>query len=367
MRLRRGLLGAASALTLAGLASAAALANPGSAWATNPWTMTLAPTALVEGTATNVTVTVTDGSEMIGCVVLHVPAGFAVLSAGVSSVPAGTWTSAVSGSGPTQVTFCATADSGRLNSGAAAVFVVQAIASGGPLAAWTAAAYKGTTVYSTKLPDPAAQPSPFTIQPAPTPTPEATPTPVATPTPTATTVATASPTQAATPTSAVTASATPTEISGSTPAPTATPTVLPPGVTPGPTTPAWIAGPSDTPAASPDATPGTTSAPASSASSRAIAVAGSTPTLAPAGGEGGTQLDIGGLPAGGAVQLESQALGGVGMFAWAVPVLFMGLPGLLLVLIVALQAGFGSAFVPITRRVLGLDRRRRADATDPLG
>lgn len=67
------------------------------------------------------------------------------------------------------------------------------------------------------------------------------------------------------------------------------------------------------------------------------------------------------------MQLESQALGGVGMFAWAVPVLFMGLPGLLLVLIVALQAGFGSAFVPITRRVLGLDRRRRADATDPLG
>jgi hypothetical protein len=65
------------------------------------------------------------------------------------------------------------------------------------------------------------------------------------------------------------------------------------------------------------------------------------------------------LPAGGTVQLDLQAVGAIGMFAWLVPGLALGLPGLLLVLIVLVQASFATAFVPVTRRVFGVRRRRR--------
>jgi hypothetical protein len=59
------------------------------------------------------------------------------------------------------------------------------------------------------------------------------------------------------------------------------------------------------------------------------------------------------------VQLDTQGVGAIGMFAWAVPGLFLSLPGLLLILIVLAQAGFATAFVPVTRRVFGVRRRRR--------
>jgi hypothetical protein len=78
--------------------------------------------------------------------------------------------------------------------------------------------------------------------------------------------------------------------------------------------------------------------------------------------ERGVSLDIGDLPAGGSVQLESQSVGGMGMFAWAVPVAFLGLPGLVLILIVLAQAGFAWFFVPVARRVLGMGRRRSSAA-----
>ncbi len=52
-------------------------------------------------------------------------------------------------------------------------------------------------------------------------------------------------------------------------------------------------------------------------------------------------------------------MGNMAMFAWAVPVLFMGLPGLLLVLVVLVQACFAWFFIPVTTRVLGLDDRRK--------
>jgi hypothetical protein len=344
---RRSFLAAATALALACVALAAGFADPGPVRATNPWIVALSPGSLVEGAATNVTVTVTDGSEMIGCVVVQVPAGFAVLSAGVTSVPAGTsWTTAVTGSAPTRVSFSASSNAGRLNSGGSAVFAIRVVASQGPLPAWTVAAYKGITVDSTQLAGaPAAQPKPFTIRPAGGPT----PTPVSTP----------PPSPSATPTPPAAATARPTALSWSTPKPTARLTAAPPGVTPLPTVSAGASSPD----ASPDASTDVTQEPGASATRAAVVQAASTGTPGPAAGaEGGTSLDIRGLPAGGAVQLESQAMGGVGMFVWAVPVLFLGLPGLLLVLIVALQAGFGTLFVPVTRRVLGLDRRGRARA-----
>jgi hypothetical protein len=59
------------------------------------------------------------------------------------------------------------------------------------------------------------------------------------------------------------------------------------------------------------------------------------------------------------VQLDVQAVGAIGMFVWLVPGLFLSLPGLLLVLIVLAQVGLATAFVPVTRRVFGVGRRRR--------
>ncbi len=59
------------------------------------------------------------------------------------------------------------------------------------------------------------------------------------------------------------------------------------------------------------------------------------------------------------MQLDVQAVGAINMFVWLVPGLFLGLPGLLLVLIVLAQVGLATAFVPVTRRVFGVRRRRR--------
>jgi hypothetical protein len=49
-------------------------------------------------------------------------------------------------------------------------------------------------------------------------------------------------------------------------------------------------------------------------------------------------------------------------FAWLVPGFFLGLPGLLLILIVLAQMGTGATFLVLSRRSLGafgLGRRRR--------
>jgi hypothetical protein len=57
-------------------------------------------------------------------------------------------------------------------------------------------------------------------------------------------------------------------------------------------------------------------------------------------------------------------------FAWLVPGFFLGLPGLLLILIVLAQMGTGATFLVLTRRSLGefgFWRRRRPDDPDAAG
>jgi hypothetical protein len=44
---------------------------------------------------------------------------------------------------------------------------------------------------------------------------------------------------------------------------------------------------------------------------------------------------------------------------WAVPTLLLTVPGLLLILAIIAQATIGFAFLPVARRWLGGDRRRR--------
>jgi hypothetical protein len=91
-----------------------------------------------------------------------------------------------------------------------------------------------------------------------------------------------------------------------------------------------------------------------------VAVAGATSDPEdPWAGNDGAGLEIGDLPSGGAVSLDGRASDRVGMFSWAVPFLFLGLPALLLILIVVSQAGFAWVFVPLTNRTLGSSRRRR--------
>jgi hypothetical protein len=303
MAARRGLLPAA--LALLWLVAAAAPGNPGGIRATNSWNPSLAPMALQQGVPTDVKITVHDGSEMIGCVVVDLPAGFTVVSASISSVPTGSvWTAVVAGSGPTSVTFSSTTAAGRLNGGAAGVFDILVVATARPLPAWSVSAYKSLTVDSTPLDgNPQSAPGPFNI------------------------------------------------IAPATPAPTAT-------TTQGPVA---SAGPSlgTTPGPVPNSPPGV--GPSVSPSPGAIAAAETTAAGSGGIGTGGgdvTPLDVRALPAGGSVQLDSQAVGGIGMFAWMVPGLFLTLPALLLLLVFVVQGGLAMIFVPVTRRVLGVGRRR---------
>ena len=344
---RRGLLAAALALLWLGAAAVpGGVAVPGSAGpakAANPWTITLAPTTIAPGVATTIAATVTDGSEMIGCVVLDIPSGFTVLSASVSSVPAGfVWGASVAGSGPTRVTFRTTKDAWRLNGGAHGVFLIRVVAVNGPLPAWTASAYKKFTVESTQLTfGPLVAPGPFSIG--------ATPAPTSAPTPAPTPVPTRAPTAAPT----AKPGATPTQAPGTTGRPGSTPTAAPVGS-------AATRDPGTSPNSSSPASPD----PAASPSGPSIAgpVASPSPIAGGWAGDDGfaKTVDIAALPEGGTVTLDATAVGGIGMFAWAVPGLFLSLPGLLLILVVLVQGIFASAFVPVTRRIFSQGRRSRS-------
>lgn len=309
----------ALALALLGLTAAAVLASPASVNAATPWAVDLSPPTLTKGVATDVTVTVTSGDLDIGRVVLTVPAGFTVVRTSISSVPAGSvWTSAGAGPGPVQVTFGTTKDFWRLARGARAIFIVRVIATASPLGAWTASAYHNSAVNSQRINGPLRPPGPFVITLASTPAPTRPPTPAPTARPTG----------------------------PPTPRPTTAPTVFRTATNPSPSN---AASPSDTPSA---------------LGSGLIAGGGAAATSAEPGGAivsggGGTALNVQVLPAGGTVQLDIQAVGAIGMFAWLVPGLALSLPGMLLILIVLAQAGVGAAFVPVTRRAFGVTRRRR--------
>ena len=353
-----------AAIAVAGMA---ALAGPAPAASTTSWSWSLAPLNLVENVPTNVSTTFTNGSSTIGCIVVKVPPGFSLAGVSIPTLPGGdAWTYSASGSlpssgsSPAQVTFAARTLSDVLKSGEKAVFIVRVTALGSPLPAWNATAYEGLTTSGQRLGSAQSQPNPFKITVPATPPPAPTPIPTLPPTP--------APTATATPTPAPAATATPTPAADATPTPTAGIQPTPPDATPAPTTAALTAPPSGTPSASPSSTP--SASPSSSASASgspeifpapiAIVTRGSPPP--PVARESGVNLDIGGLPAGGTVHLDSQTVGGMGMFAWAVPVAFLGLPGLVLILIVLVQAGFAWFFVPVTNRVLGPGRRRPATA-----
>lgn len=347
-RPRRAALGGLS-VALFTLAGALAFGAPARVDAAGlPWTVSLAPTILTEGTATNVNVSVTPGGQKIGFVVVNVPAGFDVLSASVKTVPAGfVWHASGSGSGPIQVTFGTTTSNQRLVS-TTGVFTIRVTATTSPLSAWTVNAYQQFSIDSNQVATgPLLPPAPFVILPGPTPTPVPTPTPTATPAPTPTPIRTATPA----PTPSPSASAPPSpSAGGSAPPPTPTPT-------PGGSLPVATDRPS--PGSSAGASPLPSGAASAGPSSAPVAGA-----VGPVGGSGSTGssgggLDVPALPAGGSVNLDDLgALGNTAMVAWLVPGLLLSLPALLIVIVVLVQAGFASAFIPLTRRFLTGERRR---------
>jgi hypothetical protein len=211
---------------------------------------------------------------------------------------------------------------------------------------------------STPSPAPTATPRPTS---APTPTPSSTP--IATPKPSSTPTPTPTPTRSATPTP--TRSPAPTQ--AATPVPTATPspTASPTATTGAPSaTPTATATGSASPSTPPSASP-TPTADATATPSAGSVGAGTTGSGGPGGGStaGPPILDgpfaVPGVGAATTIDVDEAVVTFSG-FDWAVPALVLTVPGLLLMLAITLQVLIGSLFVPLARRSLGDDRRRRA-------
>jgi len=281
------------------------------------WTVTASPLTLVEGQATDVILTVTPGTQQIGCLVVTVPAGFSVSGASVTSVPAGAvWQIDLSGAGPTTVSFYTSKGGWRLAPGDVGRFTIRVTPLVAPLAAWSVAGYQQGLPPKGSVGLPLLPLQPFVIVPAPTPTP----------------VVTAAPTPTSAPTAPVTA---------------------PPTAEPTPTGGA-TATPSGSPPPSSDVPTPSAPAPPSGMGGGGGGVVGPGGPGASPGAPIPTGLDVGVLPDQGRVEVTDVGLaGGLGTYAWAVPGLFLGLPGLLILLIVGAQLLLAGIFVPVVRRQIG--------------
>jgi hypothetical protein len=224
-----------------------------------------------------------------------------------------------------------------------------------------------------------------TAPPTPPPTPEPTPPPTPAPTPAPTPKPTPKPTVAPTPTPAPTARPTPTPRPTVGPIATVVPIppvpsidplpTLPPPPTTLPTVPPSVRptalptlAPIPTPAATrgPDATraPDVPAAPIASSNGGGSGTAGgsgSTGGSAPTTASPGPNTPAFSVPESiatpGDIDLDlALTLRG---FDWAIPVLVLTVPGILLVLAILTQALIGILWLPVTRRWVGGDRRRR--------
>jgi hypothetical protein len=319
--------GAVLILLLAGFLASAAPA----AAVTTPWQISASPTSLMQGQATQVTMTVVGGSSPMGLLTITAKAGFSIVGAAVLSTPPGkTWTASVQGS---VASFRTTTDPQRLELGETARFAVTAVPVGPSYPGWIAKAYQEFTTSSPACGLPATPLRAFTIIGASTPTPGPTQTPMPTPASSSTPTPASGPTQA----------------SSTGPGESASPTAEPSATV----SPAGSSGPSA--AGSPKAGPG-----GSTGGSR-----GGQRSPGPIW-QGTSALDVPALPGGGgSVSISGlDGLSSLGLYSWLVPGFFLGLPGLLVLLVALLQASAGAAFLPIIRRVLGgfgLGRRRETE------
>lgn len=202
------------------------------------------------------------------------------------------------------------------------------------------------TAPPTPAPTPAPTPKP-TPKPTPTPEPTPAPTPRPTPLPTLGPVVTLPPVPSIgplpsvlqvpvpTPTLRPTATPAPTRTPGATPAPTRSP-----DASPAPAGPIVTA-----PRSGSDPSSGGSGGSGSSGSAPPSARPVSAPFVVP------SRTDIGDLDIDSALTL--------GDFEWAIPALVLTVPGMLLLLAVLAQGSMGILWLPVTRRWLGSDRRRR--------
>jgi hypothetical protein len=335
-------------------AAAVAASLPTAVLAIVFWSMTGTPPAAVVGQPTTFTLTVTSQELLtrVGCVEVNVTGAFDTVAVGVVSTPPDSeWHANHSGSIVT-----AQADGGgdRLRFLESMQVSVTAIPLTPGVHAWSGTAWTDHQCGGSAL---LGAPS-FTIAVAmpPSPTPSPTPSPV--------------PTIAPTPTPTPSHSAPPPP--SPTPPPTPTPTrSAAPGVEP--TDPAPLPAPSD--AAAPPGQPavGEDPSPRGTSDGRSPSPrASATPRPSAAGDAGGPQ-DPGGGPDGGgarpnrAMVIEGLGpdvnLGGLSLLdqagLWVVPGAVVGVPGLLVILWVALQTGGAMAWIPAVRRLRRDDRRRR--------
>jgi hypothetical protein len=357
-----------AALLLVGLVG---LVAPGNARAAVLWTLTASPLAVTTGVPTTFTLTATNedptaallSSSEIGCVVVDVPSNFIVASVAVTGSNAGgSWFAGLVGN---RVTVRAGSGGDRLALLDWVRFAVQATARSTGSLSWRASAYRqqdctgsasllgvpplvvvtGAAVTPAPTPTPVPPPTPA---PTPRPTPRAAPTPTAPPIPTPTVIPTLPSPSIVAPTPTL-----------SLPSTTATATA-----SPRPTT-AESDAPRPTGSSQATASPGpaTASAPAAPTESDgdppAPGVAGPSPGIGPAVASPAVRgptirfderrLDLAGASVG--------LLGGVEI--WAVPAATIAVPGVLVLLWVAIQAAGAVVWMPAVRR-LGTGTRPRS-------
>jgi hypothetical protein len=177
------------------------------------------------------------------------------------------------------------------------------------------------------------------------------------------------------------APAIPMKITGSSPTPTPTPAPTPTPTPTRPPTPKPTPGPGSTPRPTPLPTSasGPTPAPSSSALASptpSAATSGDGGALPPSGppsagpgsgaagtgsGPGGsTGLSVPKADSGTSLNVNVAGFGsGLGAFAWTVPGFLIGLPGLIVLLILAGQMAGAALFVPLSRRIFGNSRSKR--------
>lgn len=328
------------------------------------WTLTASPLTATTGTSTTFTLTATnadpleplDSSREIGCVVVEVPANFAVEAVSVSAASGGgAWSASRSGNA---VRVQASSGGDRLELSEWVRFSVRATPLATGQLAWNSRAYRdvGCSGTGALLGTPpvvvvtgaAATPTP-TPSPVPTPVPTPTPTPVPTPSPTAE------------PSAVSSSPPTPRPSSGSTASPSAPPSsgadpTRAPGATPGPSDSASGAsteGPR--PSAGAGAPGSATPTPAGDPSPSSSADAGSGSVQPPAEvPRGELPLWIPGDAEAADVPISLGAWGLVGSIdIWIVPGLILGVPGMLVVAFVMLQAAGALAWIPVVRRLRG--------------
>lgn len=302
-----------TALTI-GLAAAAL---PATAWGAFAWGLSMSPSNAIQGQSTVFSLTVTNQGSNIECFEIDLPASFAILSLGPPNPSNGRdWDSTRNGN---TVRVAAHGGGDELHQGDSVSFTITARPNAGGSYAWTNKVYEKHDCKGKQDAGPA-------LQMAVTPSGPPPPTPVPTPVPT------------------------PTFAPAGTPIPTQRPAATSPGASVGP------------PSASPSAATGEPSS--STAPSRSPEEATTLPTSAPGGSGAGGPSTLRIAPLSDAFDGATDDLGmGLnilamldGPFVWFVPGAAVGVPGLLVIVFVSLQAVGAMAWIPAMRRLGGDDR-----------